>query len=241
MTESIETSPEVFGTRESPQAKAEPARRPLTRERILQAGLRLIDQQGLEAFTMRKLAQELGVDPMALYRHVENKDALLDGVADVLWGEVELPGSETGWEALLRSIATSLRALAHAHPHAYRLLCNNQSLSLAMLRLSDVMLGHLQRAGFAQKRALEVLCTLCSYAMGYAMVELSTLQPGQSEHGASEGPTDIERLTQIMRRLPRETPARLVEVACVLTDCDMDAQFLFGLDLMLASLRSRQW
>jgi len=226
-------------TRESLHTPAPAARRPLTRERILQAGLRLIDQLGLESFTMRKLAQDLGVDPMSLYRHFENKDALLDGVADVLWGEVELPGSETGWEALLRSMATSLRALAHAHPHAYRLLCNNQSLSLAMLRLSDVTLTYLQQAGFAQKRALEILCTVCSYAMGYAMVELSALSPVPSEHGTEEL-TDIERLTQLMRRLPRETPAHLVEVACILTDCDMDAQFLFGLDLMLASLKSRQ-
>jgi AcrR family transcriptional regulator len=226
-------------TRESLHTPAPAARRPLTRERILQAGLRLIDQLGLESFTMRKLAQDLGVDPMSLYRHFENKDALLDGVADVLWGEVELPGSEIGWEALLRSMATSLRALAHAHPHAYRLLCNNQSLSLAMLRLSDVTLTYLQQAGFAQKRALEILCTVCSYAMGYAMVELSALSPVPSEHGTEEL-TDIERLTQIMRRLPRETPAHLVEVACILTDCDMDAQFLFGLDLMLASLKSRQ-
>src|SRR6266568_4823282 len=103
MTESIETSPEVFGTRESPQAQAKPVRRPLTSERILHAGLRLIDEQGLEALTMRKLAQEFGVDPMALYRHFENKDALLDSVAEMLWGEVELPGSEAGWEVLLRS------------------------------------------------------------------------------------------------------------------------------------------
>ncbi len=226
-------------TRESLYTPAPAARRPLTRERILQAGLRLIDQLGLESFTMRKLAQDLGVDPMSLYRHFENKDALLDGVADVLWGEVELPGGETGWEALLRSMATSLRALAHAHPHAYRLLCNNQSLSLAMLRLSDVTLTYLQQAGFAQKRASEILCTVCSYAMGYAMVELSALSPVPSEHGTEEL-TDIERLTQLMRRLPRETPAHLVEVACILTDCDMDAQFLFGLDLMLASLKSRQ-
>src|SRR6266481_8370899 len=103
MTESIEA-------RER-QIAAPAARRPLTRERILQTGLQLIDQQGLEAFTMRKLAQELGVDPMSIYRHVENKDALLDGVAEVLWGEVELPGSGAGWEELLRSMATSLRTL----------------------------------------------------------------------------------------------------------------------------------
>jgi AcrR family transcriptional regulator len=240
MTESIETSPEVFGTREGQHTPAPAARRPLTRERILQTGLQMIDQQGLEAFTMRKLAQELGVDPMSIYRHFENKDALLDGVADVLWSEVKLPESRVGWEALLRSFATSLRALAHAHPHAYTLLCKNQSLSLALLRLCDVALEQLQQAGFEQKRALEILCTVSSYAMGYAMVELSALSPVPSERAAEERMSDIGRLTQLMRRLPRETPARLVEVACVLTDCDMDAQFTFGLDLMLTSLKAQR-
>jgi AcrR family transcriptional regulator len=233
MAESIEI-------REEQQTSAPAARRPLTRERILQTGLRLIDQQGLEAFTMRKLAQELGVDPMSIYRHFENKDALLDGVADMLWGEVELPASETGWEALLRSIATSLRALGHAHPHAYRLLFYNQSLSLAMLRLFDVILEQLQRAGFEPKRAAEVVCTVSSYAIGYAMVELSALSPVPSERATEERVSDIGRLTQLMRRLPRETPARLVEVACALTDCDMDAQFTFGLDLMLTSLKAQR-
>ena len=239
MTESIETSPEVFGTREGQHTPAPAARRPLTRERILQTGLQMIDEQGLEAFTMRKLAQELGVDPMSIYRHFENKDALLDGVADVLWSEVKLPESRVGWEALLRSFATSLRALAHVHPHAYALLCKNQSLSLALLRLCDVALEQLQQAGFEQKRAMEILCTVSSYAMGYAMVELSALSPLTPEHGTPEL-TDIGRLTQLMRRLPRETPARLVEVASILTDCDMDAQFLFGLDLMLTSLKAQR-
>jgi AcrR family transcriptional regulator len=232
MTEKVET-------REGQHTSALPARRPLTRERILRVGLRFIDEQGLEVFTMRKLAKALGVDPMSIYRHFENKEALLDGIADVLWSEVELPGGEVGWEALLRSFATSLRALAHAHPHAYALLCKNQSLSLALLRLCDVALEQLQRAGFEQKRAMEILCTVSSYAMGYAMVELSALSPVTTERETPEL-SDIGRLTQLMRRLPRETPTRLVEVACVLTGCDMDAQFTFGLDLMLTSLKAQR-
>jgi AcrR family transcriptional regulator len=201
----------------------------------------LIDLHGLEAFTMRKLAQELSVDPMSIYNHLENKDALLDGLAELLWEEIELPGGDAGWEALLRSVATSLRALAHAHPHAYALLLTRQIMPLAMLRVCDVTLEQLQRAGFEQKRALEIICTVFSYAIGYAMVELSALLPVPvpSEHAVEEM-TDIGRLTQVMRRLPRETPARLVEVACVLTNCDMDAQFTFGLDLMLTSLTSGQ-
>ncbi len=217
------------------QASGAPTRRLLTRERILQAGLRLIDQQRLEALSKRKLAQELGVDPMSLYRHFENKDALLDGVAELLWDEVELPGEEVGWQEMLRAVASSLRALAHAHPHAYALLLNRQILPLAALRLWDSVLERFQRAGFEQKRAVEVFCTVCSYAMGYAMVELSALLPDPSEH-AMEEMTDVGRLTQVIRRLPRGTPVRLAEVACVLTNCDMDAQFTFGLDLMLTSL-----
>jgi AcrR family transcriptional regulator len=246
------TDTDIVETREAPLAP--PARRPLTRASILDAGLRLIDQQGLEALTMRRLAQELGVDPMSIYRHFENKDALLDGVANVLWGEVDVPGGDVGWEALLRSIATSLRALAHAHPHAYALLLNRQILPLAMLRVWDVAMERLQQAGFERQRAREIACAVCSYASGYAMVELSCavcsdasgdameevpapwLEPSER---AAEGMADIGRLTQVMRCLPRETPARLVEVAYVLTNCDTDAQFTFGLDLMLTGLKAR--
>ena len=251
------TDTDVVETREAPLAPAPPARRPLTPAIILQVSLRLIDEQGLEALTMRKLAQGLGVDPMSIYRHVANKDALLDGVADMLWGEVELPGGDVGWEALLRSMATSLRALAHAHPQAYALLLNRQILPLAMLRVWDVAMERLQQAGFERQCAREIVCAVCSYATGYAMVELSCAvrsdaidearvevsaqRPKTSEHASKRmETTDIGRLTQIMRCLPRETPARLVEVAYVLTHCDSEAQFTFGLDLMLTSLTSSQ-
>ena len=153
-------------TKEAQREEASPTRRSLSRERILQASLRLIDEQGLEAFTMRKLAQELRVDPMSIYRHFENKDALLDGLAEVLWGEVRLIEGDTDVAALLRSLATSLRALAHTHPHAYVLLLKCESLPLALLRLVDVILEQLQRAGFEQKRASEIICTVSSYAIG---------------------------------------------------------------------------
>jgi AcrR family transcriptional regulator len=227
-------------TREPQQEPEEAARQPLKRERILRVGLRLIDRHGLESLTMRKLAQELGVDPMSLYRHFKNKEALLDGVANMLWGEIELPGSETGWEALLRFVANSLYALAHVHPRSYTLLLNRQILPLTMLQLSDTMRERLQREGFEQRRASEVICALFSYAIGYAMVELSTLQPQSPKpHTSAEPMTDIERLTQLMRRLPRETPAHTVEAAYELTNYEADAQFTFGLDLMLTGLKCK--
>ncbi|QBD76267.1 TetR/AcrR family transcriptional regulator [Ktedonosporobacter rubrisoli] len=215
----------------------EMARQPLRRERILQVGLRLIDQQGLDSLSMRKLAQELKVDPMALYRHFKNKEALLDGVAELLWKKVELPENEAGWEPLLRSVATSLYALAHIHPHAYSLLLNRQILPLTMLQLSDTLRERLQRDGFERQRASEVICALFSYAIGYAMVEVSTLLPQPSENAGGESMTEIARLTQLMQRLPRETPAHTVEAAYALTNYEADAQFTFGLDLMLTGLK----
>ncbi|MBO0779819.1 MAG: TetR/AcrR family transcriptional regulator [Ktedonobacteraceae bacterium] len=225
--------------REPDRESEETARQPLTRERILHVGLRLIDQQGLEALTMRKLASELGVDPMALYRHFKNKEALLDGVADMLWGEIVLPGRETDWEALLRSVATSLYALAHAHPRAYTLLLNRQILPLSMLQLSDAMRERLQQEGFERQRAGEVICALFSYAIGYAMVELSTLLPQSPTHTETEPMTDIARLTHLMQRLPRETPAHTVEAAYALTTYEAETQFTFGLDLMLTGLKCK--
>lgn len=241
MTESIEESIE---TREPPHASTARGRRPLiplTRERILDAALRVIDQDGLEGLTMRRLAQVLGADPMSLYRHFANKDALLDGLTEVLWAEIALPGEDAGWQETLRTVADSLHALAHAHPHAYALLLSPRIFPLAALRLWDAVMEQLQQAGFARERAAEVFCTVSSYAMGTAMVELSALVPDAAERAteAAEELTDIGRLTEVMRRVPRETPPHLVEVACVLTNCDMDAQFRFGLDLMLAGLAQR--
>lgn len=225
-------------------APGTPTRRPLTRERILRTALRLIDEQGLEALTMRKLAQDLRADPMALYRHFANKDALLDGLSEMLWAEAalpeHLPREDAGWQETLFAVADSLHALAHAHPHAYALLLSPRIFPLAALRLWDAVMERLQQAGFARERAAAAFCTVCGYAMGTAMVELSALAPDAAcTADAAAELSDIERLTEIMRRVPRETPPHLVEVACVLTNCDMDAQFRFGLDLMLAGLTSK--
>src|SRR5918911_507596 len=99
------------------------ARRPLTRPRILRAALKLIDGEGLDALSMRKLGAALGVEAMALYRHVPSKGALLDGVVELLLEQLELPpaGCES-WSDAWLAVARSYRRLAHSHPGAFRLL-----------------------------------------------------------------------------------------------------------------------
>src|SRR5215218_3500871 len=93
-------------------------RRPLSRRRILEAAVRFVDREGLEALSMR----ELGVEAMSLYNHVPNKSALLDGMVEVLLGELEIPPEDEGWERRIREAYRAFRRLAHEHPNVFPLL-----------------------------------------------------------------------------------------------------------------------
>jgi TetR/AcrR family transcriptional regulator, tetracycline repressor protein len=203
----------------------------LSRPRILAAALELVDQDGLEALTMRRLAEGLKVDPMSLYNHVDGKDALLDGLAEALWNEVQLPDGKQGWMEVLRGFATSLRQLAHAHPHAYGLLFGRGVLPLPALQAIDVALEALERAGLNREQAAEMIRTLVAYATGYALLELSA--------APAAGATEMEQIVTLTRALPRDAPIHLVEVARLMADCDMDYQFNLGLDLILTGLEAR--
>ncbi len=176
---------------------------------------------------MRRLADRLTVDPMSIYNYLDGKEALLDGLAEALWARVELSSETSDWKQVLRSFADSLRDLAHAHPQAYVLLCR-ACLSEPALGTMDISLTALVRAGLDRPRAAEMLRTLFSYAVGYGLLELSAAAP--------TGTTELERLVSVARAVPREAPARLVEVARLIADCDMDFQFQLGLDLILAGL-----
>ncbi len=203
----------------------------LSRARILATALQLVDQDGLDALSMRRLADELKVDPMSLYNHVDSKDALLDGLAEALWNEVQLPAGEIGWQEALRTLATLLRDLAHTHPNAYGLLFGRGILPEPSLRALDAALAALGRAGLDRQRAAEMLRTLVAYAAGYGMLELS--------YAALADASGIEQIVRLTRALPREAPVHLVEVARLCADCDMDYQFNLGLDLILTGLEAR--
>lgn len=214
------------------KAAIEPGRRrgELTRVRILAKGLELVDQDGLEALTMRRLADQLKVDPMSIYNYVSGKEALLDGLAEALWAELELPEG-SGWKETLRTFATSLRELAHRHPRAYGLLLGRGVLPGPALQALDTALQALNAVGLNRDRAAEMVRTLLAYAAGYAMLELSCPPPA--------GDTELEMLVNLTRALPPDAPARLVDVARLMVSCDMDYQFELGLDLILGGLEPR--
>lgn len=216
-----------------PKSSAAAIRRKLqlSRERILSSALGLVDQDGLEALTMRRLADHLSVDPMSLYSHVESKDDLLDGLTEALWREVGLPDRTKGWKPTLRDFAMSIRNLAGAHPLAYPLLIGRGILPKPALEAIDASLTRLEAAGLTRPKAAEMIRTLIAYAAGYALLELSC--------APTQGSTPLEQIVSLTRALPRDAPVYLVEVARLWSDCDMDFQFELGLDLILSGLEAR--
>jgi AcrR family transcriptional regulator len=156
--------------------EAEPragARIPLTRQRVLRAAVALADRTGVGSLSMRKLAQELGVEAMSLYHHVANKDDILDGIVDVVFSEIELPTGEVDWKAAMRQRAISAREALRRHPWAIGLMDSRSTPGPATLRHHDAVLGVLRNAGFSIEMAAHVFSVLDSYIYGFALQETS--------------------------------------------------------------------
>ena len=148
-------------------------RTPLTRARIVEAALRLIDERGLDALSMRTLGAELGVEAMALYRHVADKGALLDGVVELLLEELRqdvLP-AQGDWREVVRSFGRGFRALAVAHPNAFPLVGRNPARSwLAAAQGVEGLLAFLRGSGFSPEDAAYAVRSVSRYAIGFSLV-----------------------------------------------------------------------
>src|SRR5918992_4282985 len=135
-------------------------RQPLSRRRILEAAVRFVDREGLEALSMRKLGGELGVEAMSLYNHVPNKGALLDGMVEVLLGGVEIPPRSKDWEERVRDGYRAFRRLAHEHPNVFPLLVQRPPETLDGAWLVEEFLQTLREAGFGAEEALHAFRSL---------------------------------------------------------------------------------
>src|SRR5690349_21155609 len=122
---------------------------PLTRDRVLHAAVAFADDSGLDALSMRKLGEAVGVEAMSLYTHVANKDDLLDGMIDVVFGEVELPSGADHWKAAMRQRAISVRRVLSRHRWAIGLMESRSNPGPATLRHHDAVIGCLRAAGFS--------------------------------------------------------------------------------------------
>jgi AcrR family transcriptional regulator len=206
-------------------------RAPLSRERILRTALDLADRHGIAALSMRKLGQELGVDAMLLYRHVANKDDLLDSMVDAVFGEIGLPPTGPDWRAAMRQRAVAARATLSRHPWAIGLMESRRRPGLASLRHHDAVLGNLREAGFSIEAAAHAYSILDSYIYGFTLNEQS-LPLDTSEEVAEVG-------SDILRALPANAYPNLAEFIsehAMKPGYSYGDEFEFGLDLILDGL-----
>jgi AcrR family transcriptional regulator len=214
--------------------QTEPTRRtPLSRERVLHAAIALADERGAEELTMRKLGQALGVEAMSLYNHVANKTDLLDGMIDLVFGEIEAPAAGGDWKAELRKRAISTRAALNRHRWAIGEMEGRTTHGPNNLRLHDAVLGCLRAAGFSVEMTVRAMSVQDAYIYGFAL---------QQSDMSSETPQDFAAEAQRQMREYAEALAaypHLVEVVgghVAQSGYDYDAEFLFGLDVILDRL-----
>ncbi len=197
---------------------------------MLGAAVALADEAGLEGFSMRGLAQELGVVPMALYKHVANKDELLDGMVDIVFGEIELPPGELEWRSAMRLRALSTREALKRHGWAIGMMESRRP-GPANLRNHDAVMGCLRSAGFSFTMAIHAYSLQDAYIYGFALQERDTGfetpdsagEAAQRRAMAVASLEDYPHLVEIARKLPG-------------SGYDNAVEFAWGLDLILDGL-----
>lgn len=156
-----------------------PAKVKLSRDRVLRAALALVDAEGVEALSMRRLGAALGVEAMSLYRHVPSKEALLDGVVELLFAELDRGAAGDDWRATLERMLAATRALALAHPRAYPLLALRELVTPEAIEQYEQVVGRLVRDGFSDADARLAFRTVASFANGHLLEEVAADPNGE--------------------------------------------------------------
>src|SRR6202035_4087890 len=206
----------------------------ITRDAMLSAALAIIDRDGIDGLSMRRLARALDRDPMILYRHAPNKAALLDGVAETVLAQLRVDPTDTDWVGQLRAVARDYRAMALAHPHVVPLLVTRPlatPLGLrprGTLRPLENILALLTGAGFSGPDALHIYRALFGFLHGHILNELQELV---------ENPDETDDLLRLgLHRLPIKDFPLLRSLAPALASYDGAAELERGLDILLAGL-----
>lgn len=203
----------------------------LSTERVLDAALALADSGGIEALTMRRLGQDLQVEAMSLYNHVADKDAILDGIVDLVFSEIEVPSGRADWKTAMRERAISARDALLRHPWATSLMQSRTQPGPATLRHHDSVIGSLRKAGFTIDMAAHAFSVMDGYIYGFALQQVN-LPSHTIEESAALAET-------ILRELPAEQYPHLAEMIvehALKPGYDYAREFEFGLDLILDGL-----
>ena len=205
-------------------------RAPLNRQRVLRAAVALADTAGIDSLTMRKLGQELEVEAMSLYNHVANKDDILDGMVDLVFGEIELPPDQAEWKPAMRKRAISAHEALLRHPWATSLMQSRTNPGPATLTHHDAVLGSLRRAGFTLVMAAHAVSVIDGYVYGFALQQINI--PLQSPEQVAEVGENL------LRQLAGQYPhlAEMIVEHALKPGYDYAQEFEFGLDLILDGL-----
>jgi AcrR family transcriptional regulator len=212
----------------------EPRRTRLNRDRVLRVAVAMADTSGIEAVSMRKLADELGVVPMALYKHVAGKEELLDGMVDIVVGEIDPPAAGADWKGAVRQRILSARRSLQRHPWAPAAIESRSDPSPAMLAYLDSMIGMFLAGGFSADLTHHALHALGSRLLGFT----------QEIFDDNSQDLDPQALEALARQMEGTFPSLAVMTRAVYHDeasvvgggCDDQFEFEFALDLLLDGL-----
>ena len=210
-----------------------PRRVPLSRDRVLRAAVALADDAGIDSLSMRKLAQELGVVPMALYKHVANKEALLDGMVDVVVGEIDPPVHGTDWKSAVRQRILSARRALLRHPWASRVLESRTNPTPLVLAYMDSMIGMFRAWGFSIDLTHHAMHAMGSRLLGFTQElfdDSAEVGPGMAPELLRELAGRYPHITELVTAITHD------QASVVGQGCDDQFEFEFALDLMLDGL-----
>ena len=202
---------------------------PLTKERVLQAALALADEGGIKALSMRKLAQELGVEAMSLYNHVANKGEILDGIVELVANEIDLAPDGADWKSAMRRRAISAHDVLSRHSWACSLWMSSRTFGPGRMRFADSVLRGFREGGFSEELTYHAFHALQSHVMGYTLYAASLS-------------FEAEELEELAARFLREFPADEYPDLAEHIRQHMEPKeahqgtFEFGLDLILDGL-----
>jgi len=211
--------------------------RKLSRDGLMKAAVALADRDGIDSVTMRKLAEELDAGAMSLYYHVPNKDALLDGMVDIVFSEIELPSTDVDWKTAMRRRAISTRQALRRHPWALGRMEATTAPGPADLRLHDAVLRCLRVAGFSVDMAVQAYSVQDAYIYGFALQDRA-LPFGTQEEFAEAAGKRVQEVKSRMEEAARAYPTLAEVVAGYVATHGYDAgeAFEFGLDIILDGL-----
>lgn len=208
-----------------------PRRKSLSYERVITRAVGLADEIGVDAMTIRKLATALNVKPMTIYHHVANKEAIIDGMVDRVFSEIELPSFDIDWKSAIRQRSASARAVLAKHPWAVPLMDSRRTPGNATLSQHNAVIGCLRKGGLSVAMTAHAYALLDAFIFGFAIQEASL--------PATSGPEMEELAEAIFEDMPTEEYPHLMELTTehvLQPGYDFGDEFEFGLNLILDGL-----